>query len=125
MRRILASMALAIGLVISGAAAANAGGSGDFYYGTCYGGKVGTFYGQATNYDKGTGQEYHWAMKSLPSGYYPYWVDFNGSKTYAPTIAYAGYKYFSNKATDHTITVAAKNSSGKVITSTISYLCWR
>jgi hypothetical protein len=102
---------LALGL---GAPAAQAGGSGDFYYSRTSPTVCG-FYGQATNYDNGSGQTYHWAFKSVDSGYTPNGVVFKVSGTTVKTSGglgvYEGYTSFSNRS-DHSLSFYVKNGSG-------------
>lgn len=105
------------------APAAQAGGSGDFYYGTCYSAKVGSFYIQGTNYDNSTGgQTYHVAMKGVPSGYTANFWTFNGAQKL--TGALGGYVNFTTKSTDHTIIGYIKNAQGYAYYATLPASCW-
>lgn len=127
-RRIVGSAAVAAALVsgaIIAAPQASAGCScSDWYYGTKYSQKVGTFYIQATNYDNNAGgQTYHFAMKGLPAGYTPSHWTFNGVRDFSGY--YGGYKNYSDKVPDHTIVGYAKNSAGNVYYATIYSSVWR
>lgn len=92
------------------------GGSGTFYYGPYNTATVCGFYGQATNYNYGTGQQYHWAFKSLDAGYTTNSITFGGSggKTISTGGAKEGYTNFSStyKSVDYTMTFYVKNGSG-------------
>lgn len=119
---IAAGSALVAGTVLA-APAANAGGTGQFYYGTCYSAKVGTFYIQGTNYRNNAGtQTYHVAMKGVPAGYTPNYWTFNGVKKLSG--AYGGYVNFTDYTTDHRIVGYIKNSAGYAIYATLPTSCW-
>jgi len=129
MKKVFAPIAAAaMAAAVAFAPAAQAGGSGDFYYGPVNSATVCGFYGQATNYDRPTttGQTYHWAFKSVDSGYTPQWIQFSGTggKTiYSP--GYGGYTNFTSESADHTITFAVRSPSGGTCTASISYTAWR
>jgi hypothetical protein len=106
---------------------AEAGGSGDFYYSRRTTSTWNGFYGLCTNYDNGTGQQYHFSFKSVLSTYFPWYVQFvgtAGTTWYNP--GYGNYKNFSNKGTDHTVIFAIKHrTNGGVVTLNIPYTAWR
>lgn len=109
-KRILASVAaLVTGLGIFTAAPANAGGSGDFYKATTCKGKTAAgrvlfddTYLTLSNYDYGTGQQYHFGMK-----YHPATIAYVPSALYIDGVRWTGslsdaYKNYTSKSSTHT-----------------------
>jgi hypothetical protein len=96
---ILATVALILGV---SATSAQAGGTAkDFYYGPKYGNTVLGFRGQATNYDSSnhSRQTYHWAFKSIPSGYRAFAVKICANQ-YLVSGKTEGYNEYANRTMD-------------------------
>lgn len=109
-KRIIAALAGALLILTATATGATAGGSGDFYKAiqctakTPQGATEDGAILRITNYDKGTGQEYHWSMTKSTALWptSPYRFYFNGvlKDSAAP---FEGYIYVSNKASTNTL----------------------
>lgn len=121
MRKTIASWLGIVGLVLTAvlmnAPQASAGGTGNFYYGPAATATVCGFYGQATNYDNSSGgQTYHWAFKSLDSGYKTNSIVFQGTggKTVSTGGALEGYTTFPSgyKTVDYVLVFYVTNVSG-------------
>lgn len=93
------------------------GGSGTFYYGPANSGSACGYYGQATNYNNSSGgQTYHWAFKSMDSGYRTTSIVFKGTggKTIATNGATEGYTSFGSayKGVDYVLVFYVSNGVG-------------
>lgn len=132
MKRLLASALLAVGLVVSSAPPANAGGNGDFYNtGSCY--ISNGLYGKVTNYDVNSqrDQEYHYSMNNAINYWYRYSILVDGvavGKWRSDELSRSGsiadgYMRFGNPTTDHVFKFQWRNSKTGAITScTTKYL---